>query len=152
MQRIYLSGPITKGNRSHNFYQASEAQRLLMAAGYAVFNPMLSMMHPDVENIPYEQWMETDLTFIEVCDIVVRLRGESPGADREVKHAKRFGIPVFHWMTELGEPISKLFFIPIPTRERRIPTSDIWVDLPACGLDFFCLKEYPEDVWHDFPH
>jgi len=41
--RVYISGPITKGDRDANFQQAADVHRELMAAGFAVFNPMLSM-------------------------------------------------------------------------------------------------------------
>lgn len=91
-----MSGPITKGNRSWNFYQAAEAQRMLLDAGYAVLNPMLSMAHMDGHNISWETWIASDLAFIEVCDLIVRLPGESKGADLEVAHAIERGIPVFN--------------------------------------------------------
>lgn len=94
MKRVYVSGPITKGNRSWNFFQAAEAQRMLLDAGYAVLNPMLSMAHPDGHNISWEMWIASDLAFIEVCDLIVRLPGESKGADLEVQHATDRGIPV----------------------------------------------------------
>lgn len=95
--RVYVSGPITKGNRTHNFAQAAEAQRLLMLAGFAVLNPMLSMMHPDSENIDYKLWLASDLPWVQVADYVVRLPGESNGADIETAHARRHGIPVIDY-------------------------------------------------------
>lgn len=102
MKRVYISGPITKGNRSFNFYQASEAQRILLEAGYAVLNPMLSMAHMDGHNISWETWIASDLAFIEVCDLIVRLPGESKGADLEVAHARERNIPVIEMdLTEL---------------------------------------------------
>lgn len=93
--RIYLSGPITKGNRTHNFYQACQAHKLLMAAGYSVLNPMLTMLHPDEPNIPHGQWLASDLPWVEVSDCVIRLPGESVGADMETAHARDMGVPVF---------------------------------------------------------
>jgi len=94
MKRVYLSGPITRGNRSWNFYQACEAQRLLLDAGYAVLNPMLSMAHPDGSNIPWESWIVSDLEFVKVCNIVIRLPGHSRGADIETQFAHNRGISV----------------------------------------------------------
>jgi hypothetical protein len=41
--KIYISGPITKGDRNENFSQAAKAQIELMLAGYTTYNPMLSM-------------------------------------------------------------------------------------------------------------
>jgi hypothetical protein len=93
-KRIYISGPITKGNRSVSFFQAAEAQRRLMENGYAVLNPMLSIMHPDGNNIPYEDWIESDLAYVAVSDFVLRLPGESKGADIETKFAREHGIEV----------------------------------------------------------
>lgn len=97
-KRVYLSGPITKGNGTRNFATAAEAQRLLMMEGAAVLNPMLSMMHPDAKNIPWETWIASDLPWVEVADMVIRLPGESKGADAECQHADKHGIPV--WRAE----------------------------------------------------
>ncbi len=94
MQRVYLSGPITKGNGTSNFAMAAEAQKRLMEDGFAVLNPMLSMMHPDARNISWHLWISSDLKFVEVSDMVVRLPGESKGADEEVLHAEKHGINI----------------------------------------------------------
>lgn len=96
--RIYLSGPISKGNRNFNFHQAVEAQRALMQLGFAVLNPMTSMLLPFAwqEEFPHDMWLECDLPWVEVADAVYRLRGESVGADRECDHAHACGVPVFH--------------------------------------------------------
>ena len=96
MLRVYLSGPITKGNKSWNFYQACEAQRRLMEAGYAVLNPMLSMAHPDGNNIDWQKWIDSDLMWVEVADFVVLLPGESKGAEIEVAHASKYGVPLWY--------------------------------------------------------
>ena len=55
------------------------------------------MVHPE----DYETWMKLDFIWVESCDALLRLPGESPGADREVKHAITLGIPVFYSMDEL---------------------------------------------------
>lgn len=96
MKLIYLSGPITKGNRNQHFYRSCEAQRVLMAAGYAVVNPMLSIVMPSAwqADMPHEQWLKMDLAIIERCDMIVRLPGESIGADMETDHAILRGLPV----------------------------------------------------------
>jgi hypothetical protein len=95
LKRVYVSGPITKGNRTTNFYQGCQAQKLLMESGeYAVMNPMLTIMHPDEPNISWDCWLATDLAFIEVCDELIRLPGESRGGDRETAYAREIGIPV----------------------------------------------------------
>lgn len=108
--RVYVSGPITRGNRSHNFYQACEAERELMLAGFAPLNPMRSMVMPHAwqDDMTHELWLACDLPWVEASDAVLRLPGESVGADLECNHATAHGIPVFHavaglldWKAEL---------------------------------------------------
>lgn len=45
--------------------------------------------------ISYEAYLESDFAWIAVCAALLRLPGESKGADMEVAEAKRLGIPVF---------------------------------------------------------
>lgn len=42
----------------------------------------------------YEDWMSYDEFWLDRCHVLFRIPGESPGADREVAHARRLGIPV----------------------------------------------------------
>jgi len=97
--RIYMSGPLTKGDRSHNLYQSWVVQKQLMETGYAPWNPMLTMQVPF--EVEYELWMQCDFPWVEVADAVLRLPGYSQGADREVAHALENNIPVFHSVEEL---------------------------------------------------
>ena len=43
----------------------------------------------------YERWLEYDMEWLTACDALVRLPGESKGADREVARAKELGIEVY---------------------------------------------------------
>lgn len=96
--RIYVSGPITKGNRNQHFYRAAEAERELMLAGFAPLNPMRSITLPFAwqTDMPHALWLECDLAWIEVCDAVLRLSGDSKGGDEECEFAKAKDIPVFY--------------------------------------------------------
>ena len=94
--RVYLSGPITKGDRTQNFTTFCQWQKKLLEEGYAVLNPGLSMLHPDAWNLSHETWVRSDLPWVEVSDCVVRLPGDSKGADEEIECAAALGIPVFH--------------------------------------------------------
>jgi len=55
------------------------------------------MVHPNT----YDKWMEWDFAWIDVCDCLLRLPGESRGADLEVEHAKLRGIPVFYSIDDI---------------------------------------------------
>jgi len=93
--RIYIAGPITKGDRAHNRQQASDAQYALILAGFAPANPILTMDLPYAWDIPHEVWMECDLPWVLVADAILRLPGESTGADEEVAFAVQHGIRVY---------------------------------------------------------
>lgn len=96
--RIYVSGPITSGNRNKNYYQAIEAQRELMLAGFAPMNPMQTMVLPFAwePDFPHRLWLDCDFPWVEVSDAVYRLPGYSVGADAECDFAQKKGIPVFY--------------------------------------------------------
>lgn len=115
---IYIAGPIRKGSLLNNVRQADNAMGALMRAGFSPINPMLSVYagcatddqntlatfgvwapadpHAKLEGITASDWLSMDLALVGVSDAVLRLPGESVGADGEVAHAKAKGIPVFH--------------------------------------------------------
>ena len=99
--RVYISGPITKGDRRANFQQAADAHKTLMLAGFAVLNPMLTMRLPGAFVIPHDTWIANDLPWVAVADAILRLPGRSKGADIECEHALIHGIPVFHELRDL---------------------------------------------------
>ena len=106
--RVYISGPITLGDRQHNFDQAAAAHARLMLAGFAVLNPMLTMRLPfgwDSEQFPHDLWLAGCLPWVSVADAVLRLPGESRGADLECAYAGLRGIPVFYDIVELIETV-----------------------------------------------
>jgi hypothetical protein len=47
------------------------------------------------EEFTYEDWLALDFSCISVCDALLRLDGDSKGADREVAYARSLGIPVY---------------------------------------------------------
>jgi len=117
-KRVYIAGPISKGCMLHNIRQAEEAFFALARAGLAPWCPHWSVYaksaigfleNPDgtfavvgatASAIPpgttHADWMGVDLPWVRVSDAVLRLPGESVGADAEVMEAVSAGIPVFH--------------------------------------------------------
>lgn len=95
-QRVYISGPLTtSGNPMENIDRAMVAARELIAAGYAPLVPHLNYMMDLGEEIPREIWLEVELPWVRAADAMIRLPGESIGADLEVERAELLGIPVF---------------------------------------------------------
>jgi nucleoside 2-deoxyribosyltransferase len=95
--RVYLSGPITQGDRNWNQYQSNVAHKALIKAGYAVLNPMPTGVLPFAwdGSVEHREWIESDLAWIEVADMVLRLPGASKGGDTETDYAMSRGIPVY---------------------------------------------------------
>lgn len=94
-KRVYIAGPYTQGDVAVNVANAIQAGAVLMNHGIRPFVPHLShfahMMFPR----PYEDWIYQDLEWLRCCGALLRLPGESPGADVEVAHARKWEIPVY---------------------------------------------------------
>ena len=103
-RRIYISGPLTSsGNVLDNLARAMDAARALIAAGFAPFSPHLTYHVDPGETIPHATWMEIELPWVTVADALLRLPGESLGADLEVARAEEAGIPVFTTVADLAD-------------------------------------------------
>jgi hypothetical protein len=94
--RVYVAAPLTCGPVLDNIRTAILTGTELLDLGYAPFVPHLSAFWDIVEPLCYEDWLAHDLEWLAVCDAVLRLPGESPGADREVACARERGLPVYH--------------------------------------------------------
>lgn len=102
---VYLSGPITKGNRNDNLHQFNEAHRRTIDLGFAPINPGITMLLPFAwqEEYPHSTWIDCDLPLVAASHIVLRLPGESVGADMEVDFALNLDMPVVHDLDELAK-------------------------------------------------
>lgn len=91
---VFISSPYTNGCQAANVREQHEAFDLLLRLGHFPFAPLMSHYHQIIFPVTYERWIAWDLAWIERCDCVLRLPGESPGADRECAHTEENGIPV----------------------------------------------------------
>ena len=101
--RVYVAGPLSQGNVAGNVRQAILAADRLLAAGHAPFVPHLTHFWGMVCPREYEEWITLDFVWIRCCDALIRLPGESLGADREVVWAQHWNIPVFEGVTAFLE-------------------------------------------------
>lgn len=105
MRFIYVASPYTKGDVAINVRRNIEAADRLAVAGYTPFCPLLTHFWHILIPHKYEFWCAYDMVWLERCDAIVRLSGESSGADAEVKRAVELGLPVFYSVDEfLGVP------------------------------------------------
>lgn len=93
--RVYIAGPYTKGDKLDNVRRAIDAATIVLALGHFPYIPHLTHYWDERHPHDYETWMELDFAYLDVCDVLIRLSGESPGADREVEQARAKGIRVF---------------------------------------------------------
>jgi len=94
MSRIYVAGPLSRDPLGGTRAAVLAASRL-MDAGHTPYVPHLSVLWEMISPRPYEDWIRMGLAWVAQCDALVRLPGESPGADREVAEARRLGLPLF---------------------------------------------------------
>lgn len=101
MIKVYIASPYTKGDVAVNVKKQLDCFAELMDKGYAPFAPLYSHFQHMAHPRPYEQWIKLDLEWVKVCDCVLRLPGESSGADGEVSYAQENNIPVYYSIPEL---------------------------------------------------
>lgn len=108
-KRIYVAGPISKGDTLAHIANGIHAADRLLEIGFLPFCPHAMsahwhMLHPK----SHSQWMDFDLQWVAVCDGLLRIPGESIGADLEVAFAEENGIPVFHDIEDLVHHFRRL--------------------------------------------
>ena len=101
MVTVYISSPYTKGDQAVNVRNQMVTTDELMDKGYCAIAPLYTHFQHMFRPRGYEDWMKVDLELLGRADVVLRLPGESLGADREVEHADDLGIPVAYSMEDL---------------------------------------------------
>jgi hypothetical protein len=108
MTRIYIASPYRIGDPVANVHRQIWAANKLMNAGFAVYVPLLSHFQHMMCPRPERDWLLHDLEWLRCCDAVLRLPGESKGADRECRQARKWGIPVWGDMDMLINNCKKI--------------------------------------------
>jgi Domain of unknown function (DUF1937). len=103
MKKIYIAGPYSKGDVAVNVHNAFKAANELADHGFAPFVPHYTHFWHLQFPRPYDFWLELDNQFLPHCDALLRLNGESNGADKEVELAKSKNIPVFYNIMDLKD-------------------------------------------------
>ena len=101
LKRIFVASPYTLGDTGENVHNAITTANDLIDLGFAPFSPLLSHFLHIYHPRPYEDWVAQDNCWLILCDAVLRLDGESIGADNECRLAIDNKIPVFYDLREL---------------------------------------------------
>lgn len=99
--KIYIAGPYSTPDPVVNTSAAMETWHVLRDEGFSPFCPHLSLFLHMHRSRPYEEWLEYDNEWIEVCNALLRLPGDSSGADKEEALCRSLRIPVFYSLDDL---------------------------------------------------
>lgn len=105
---IYIASPYSVEEVDANVQVQVEAAHRIMDLGHAPIVPLLSHLLESLRHRPYVEWLNADLEIVSIVDIVLRLPGESAGADQEVELAHELGIAVAFGWDELLTRIARL--------------------------------------------
>ena len=100
---IYVSAPYSKGDVCENVRRACLAGDELLKKGHTPFIPHLNHLWHLISPKPYEEWLRIDLALLSMCDALLRLPGESKGADIEVAEAKKLCMFIYYSTEEVPD-------------------------------------------------
>lgn len=92
---VYIAGPYSACPTRCSAF-AMDVWEELRTRGVRAICPHWSMQQDTRRHLAWDEWIAFDLELMERVrpDLVLRLPGPSPGADREVAHARSLGIEV----------------------------------------------------------
>ena len=104
---IYIASPYSKGDIMDNVDIQIDTANMLLDAGHIPYTPLLNHFLARKVSRPNEFWIDTDLEVIRRCkfDGMLRLPGDSIGADKETAVAIALGVPVYHIRHSLKQTI-----------------------------------------------
>ena len=101
MKKVYIASPYTQGDVGQNVGIAMSFSHAILDNGHCPISPLLSHFLHIHRQRHYEDWIAMDLELVKVSDCLIRLPGDSNGADGEVRLARELGIPVFYDKADL---------------------------------------------------
>lgn len=99
--KVYIASPYTIGDQIDNVRTQMTTFDEILELGFTPFAPLLVAFQHLLSPKSWEIWMQYDLQWLEMCDVLLRLPGESAGADIEVAHALEKGIKIVYSIEEL---------------------------------------------------
>jgi hypothetical protein len=93
---VYIAGPYTHPDPLVNTRRMIRVADALLRLPVTPFVPHLSLAWQLVRPRSYHFWLAYDLQLLVRSDAVLRVPGDSMGADAEVTQARQLRIPVLH--------------------------------------------------------
>lgn len=98
---IYIAAPYTFIDPVQNTNLACKIADELIVNGFVPYVPHLTLLWHLITPRTVQFWYDYDIHLLKRCDAVLRIPGESVGADKEVELAKQWRIPVFYSIEDL---------------------------------------------------
>lgn len=99
--KVYIASPYTIGSKLANVDRSMQVANELINLGFAPFIPLLNHFQNNEYPQPEKIWLSLDLDWVESCHCVLRLGGESTGADNECDYADKLAMPVFRSVEQI---------------------------------------------------
>lgn len=99
--KVFISSPYTIGDKEINVQNSLAIADTLMDMGTTPFAPLLTHYQGLSFARKEQDWIDWDIEWLLLCDIVLRLPGKSVGADAEVKIALENDILVLYSLEDL---------------------------------------------------
>lgn len=103
MKLIYIASPYTTGDVGKNIHLQLETAHQLLDLGFCPYTPLLNHYLHIHRPRPWQEWLAMDEAILPHIDALLRLKGESLGADREMALARKLGKPIFQSIEDLQE-------------------------------------------------
>ena len=97
---IFISGPYSS-DPLINTCKAIQAGEEVVKLGHTPYIPHLNLIWDMFNPHPKNFWCKLDLGILYKCDGILRLPGESPGADQEIFHAVLWQLKIFHRLEDI---------------------------------------------------
>ena len=94
IQSVYIASPYALGDTALNVKRQHIAFKMLDELGIFPYMPLMSHYQHMHSSKTGDDWITFDLHWLDKCDAVLRLSGESRGADIEVQRARETLKPI----------------------------------------------------------
>lgn len=98
---IYIASPYTLGDAYENTALQCDMAERIRAIGHMPYAPLCHSTPRHFRKAQhYQYWIDECLFMVRRCDMLIRIVGESSGADEEEALAHRLDMPVLTWTRE----------------------------------------------------
>jgi hypothetical protein len=103
MISVYIASPYSIGSKIDNVKASFQVYNKLVKRGYYPFAPLTSHYINQLYRLSYDKWLEIDMYWLDKCDCLLRLPGESRGADKELNRMVMLKKPIFYNINDLDD-------------------------------------------------